>query len=64
MAQLTFQLSEDSRLLIQHLESAKVGDFFSYADLSKVIGKDIQRHRGPLTTARNDLQRDRGAVSA
>ena len=63
MTKLTFQTSEDTRLLIIRLEkAATVGEIISYADLSATIGKPIQANRGALATARKTVLVDRNFV--
>lgn len=43
------QISIDTRILIEHLGKAQIGDIFTYADLSKLLGRDVQ------TIARHNL---------
>jgi hypothetical protein len=59
---LTFQLSEDARLLTQRLLKAKPSELLPYSELSKVIGKSIDEARGALQTARRAALRQEGFV--
>jgi len=56
------ETSVDAKLLYSQLSDTAVGDFISYAELSKIIGRSIQQNRGPLTTAIKGVQRDLGYV--
>jgi hypothetical protein len=62
MTKLTFEMSEDSRLLIARLEKALIGDTITLAELSTVIGKDIKENRGALYSARRIVLAERGIV--
>lgn len=62
MTRLTFEMSEDARLLSQHLLKAENAKLLSYDGLSKVIGKPIASARGALQTARRYALREEGIV--
>lgn len=57
MKQPTFQLSSDSKALIEVLSSAAVGDLISYGSLNKAIGRDVRKFRGSLHSAISVLER-------
>lgn len=53
----------DAEQLARRLEALAVGETVSYADLSKIIGEDVQRkRRSALRTARAHLLRTRRLV--
>jgi hypothetical protein len=62
MAKLTFEMSEDARLLSQRLLKAESGELIKYEELTKVIGKPIAGARGGLQTARRFALREEGLV--
>jgi hypothetical protein len=62
MSRLTFESSEDTRIIRHILEKAAMGQVFSYAELSTAVGKPLEKFRGSLRTARHQVQRDEGIV--
>lgn len=58
----SFQLSADTRLLIQELRKCQVGATISYAQLSSAVGRDISGATGALHSARKRLLRDEQIV--
>jgi hypothetical protein len=60
------EMSTETRLLIHQLEQAfikETKDFVSYADLSKVVGRNVQKEaRSSLTTARRYVEREHQVV--
>lgn len=50
-----FEMSPDTRLLRQHLRTAKIGDVLTYADLSKVLGKPVDSSHPSLRSAINSV---------
>jgi len=53
------EASADARLLYKRLSEMNSGDFVSYAELSAIIGRDIQHEgRGYLNTARLMCERE------
>jgi hypothetical protein len=62
MSRLTFEMSEDARLLSQHLLKTDIGQLLKYDELTKVIGKPIAKARGALQTARRHALREEGVV--
>lgn len=57
------EISIDSRILYDRLSKMDIGESISYAELSALIGKDVQREaRGNLNTARNQARREHGMV--
>jgi DNA-binding transcriptional ArsR family regulator len=60
---LQFEKSADTKVLINVLSEAKVGDEISYAKLSQAIGRDVRVHAYPsLRSARDSLLREKGFV--
>ena len=58
-----FKLSVDTQLVIDRLMKAQVGEVVTYADLSAILGRNIQyASRGCLTTACKRLQADHAIV--
>jgi len=51
-----FQRSAETKWLIDRLSKMEIGEIVSYQELTKVAGKDVQKTRGPLLTARRALQ--------
>jgi hypothetical protein len=51
-------LSIESGILVSRLRQAKPGDVVTYAEMSKIIGMSVQKHRGSLDTARRIVMRD------
>lgn len=51
-------LSIESGVITARLRECKPGDTVTYEELSKLIGKSVQRHRGSLATARHTVERD------
>lgn len=45
------ELSYESAILYGRLKTLKPDEFISYKELSDLIGRDVQKYRGPLTTA-------------
>jgi hypothetical protein len=62
MPRLTFEMSEDARLLSQRLLKAETAELLKYDELTKVIGKPIATARGALQTARRYALREEGFV--
>jgi hypothetical protein len=62
MPKLTFEISEDARLLSQCLLKTGEGELLQYASLSKAIGKPVISVRGALQTARRHALREEGFV--
>jgi hypothetical protein len=62
MSRLTFEMSEDARLLSQHLLKAEIARLMPYDELTAVIGKPIAQARGALQTARRHALREEGIV--
>ena len=62
MAKLTFEMSEDARLLSQRLLKAEVGELLTYNEIRKIIGKEYWEARSALQTARRIALRDEGFV--
>jgi hypothetical protein len=60
MPTLTFETSEDSRILRNMLEPATFGQTFTYAEMEAAVGKPISKFRGALLTARRQLSREAG----
>lgn len=53
------EISADARFLIDALKAVRAGDTISYADLTKLIGRDVRADaRGCLSTARRHCERD------
>jgi hypothetical protein len=53
------ELSVETRLIVQRLASLKIGEFIAYAELSEIIGRDIQYGaRHVLESARRIVQRE------
>ena len=51
-----YQKSLETQQLIQHLESAEIGDIYTYETLSEVISQDVtDKGYGALQTARKNL---------
>lgn len=46
------QLSNDTRVIYNHLSSSKIGDLITYEDLSNLVGYDITTKRSILASAR------------
>lgn len=58
-----FRLSSDSKALAQELAKAATGDVMTYADLSAIVGRDVQEAaRSALNTARHVVQREHRIV--
>lgn len=51
-------LSIESGILASRLRQAKPGEVVTYVEMSRNIGKSVQRHRGSLDTARRIVMRD------
>jgi hypothetical protein len=62
MTRLTFEMSEDARLLSQSLLKAEQGSLLKYEQLSEIIGKPITSARAALQTARRYALREEGIV--
>ena len=45
------EISYESKLLYERLKTLEVNGFVSYADLSELIGRNVQQYRSHLTTA-------------
>jgi hypothetical protein len=60
--QLMFQMSADTRFLVQRLSKASVGDLITYEDLSREVGKAVSGSFSALTSARRALLRDQQRV--
>lgn len=59
------ELSVDTQVLMRALREVAVGETIAYADLSKLISRDVQgRARGLLNTARRRLELDEQMVFA
>lgn len=59
------ELSVDAQVLARRLETAKPGEVISYAELSGLIKRNVQREAAScLASARRVLQRDHRAVFA
>lgn len=58
----TFQISQDSRLLIMTLKAAGIGDIITDRQLEDAIGKSLRDAPGPLQTAFKRLMRDENMV--
>ena len=58
------ELSIESQLLVDKLQTVKVGDVIPYSALSEVISQPVQTGtgQGRLRTARNIMQREHGSV--
>lgn len=56
------EASPESRLLFAFLIKAKVNEIFTYDQLSKVIGRDIRKHRGAIYTAKRMALREHNMV--
>jgi len=58
-----FELSTDTRALVDRLRSVEVDEAVSYSTLSELIGQDVtKKARGLLESARRILQRDERMV--
>lgn len=62
MKQAKFQLSADSRALINALEKVSIGETVSYEDLNRTIGRDVRQFRGTIHTALATLERQHQMV--
>ena len=62
MTKLTFEMSEDARLLSQFLLKAREGELLTYKSMSNIIGKPIASVRGALQTSRRHALREEGFV--
>lgn len=59
----TFQLGLDTRLLIERLGEAEIGETVAYADLTELLGRDVTGEARPaLVSARHRLLADRHIV--
>lgn len=56
MTQAQFTMSIDAKLLYDKLSKLKIGDTFTYDQMSYLIKRDITLHRGVLKTARKALE--------
>jgi hypothetical protein len=59
---MTFQLSADTRFLMQKLRSLQIGDTITYKDLATEIGKPVTGALPALASARRILLRDENMV--
>lgn len=57
-----FQLSEETTRLVHYLRSLEKGETVEYAELSKLVGVQVDARHGKLTYARRILERDHSAV--
>lgn len=62
MKQPAFQLSADSKALIDVLSSARVGELVPYATLNRAIGRDVRQFRGAIHTALSVLEKEHQRV--
>lgn len=62
MKQPAFQLSADSKALIDVLSSARVGELVPYATLNRAIGRDVRQFRGAINTALSILEKEHQRV--
>lgn len=61
--QPTFQISVDAKMLAEKLTSVQVGVVVTYSDLSKIIGRPVQKGgRAAMIEARKIVQRDKRMV--
>jgi len=51
------QISIDALTLYNRIKTMKIGDVIEYKELNALIGRDCQKTRGPLTTARRRAER-------
>ncbi|MGE3932390.1 MAG: hypothetical protein AB7F67_04020 [Rhodospirillaceae bacterium] len=59
------QVSVDTNLVFQRLETAEVGEVVTYAELTVLIGRDVTtRARHNLTSAVRRAERERGMIFA
>lgn len=56
--QPSFQMSADTRFLVQRLRKAAVGDLITYEELSKEVGKQVGGGFAALSSARRVLLRE------
>lgn len=58
-----FEISFETRQLIDQGREVKENEIWLYTDMNKLIGLDVQNeHRGMLSTARDHLRRDHGYI--
>ena len=62
MTNPTFQMSADARLLMQHMQTATVGQTVTYAELTAVISSKVTGATGALQTALRRLSKDKDMV--
>ena len=55
MKQTIMEMSADAKMLIDMLRNVAEGDTVTYAAMSSEIGRDIQKERGAMYTARSAL---------
>lgn len=58
----SFQMNADSRLLMQHLSKATIGQTVTYDELSRIISRPVNGATGSLRTAMIRLLRDQNMV--
>lgn len=59
---LDLELSADTKAIITRLREMAIGELVTYDELSGIIGRDIQRNRYILDSARRNVEREDGAV--
>lgn len=62
MAQTIAEQAVDTRLLVSLLSKAEIGQTFTYAELSRHLGRKVEGSTSNLLSARKILQRDYGMV--
>ncbi len=59
---ISTEISPDVRALTDALMGVSPGSKITYAELSAAIGRDVQKHRYLIESARRIAQREHGAV--
>lgn len=54
------QMGIDAQILVDLLRKVGVGEEITYETMTEAVGRDVQKDRGSLFTARNRLMRDEG----
>ncbi len=51
-------MSIEAQAIVSLLRATKPGDIVTYKEMSSVTGRDVQKHRGAMQTAKNRVLRD------
>lgn len=58
------ELSIDAQAIERRLDAVNPGETVTYAELSRLVGRDVQKDRGPLQTAMRRLTANQKVFSA